>query len=137
MPAEMRDSWNRAYKFLERSSRLPLTGFYIMVLALLLGTKATLMLSLCALSQADLPTLTLTRSLLETGTITLLNFNSALAPTPFPFWKLLQLSIMLPTPCCQHHVASIMLPTPCCQHHNEAQGAQLKKSKEEQQRDCA
>eukprot|EP00983_Pelagomonas_calceolata_P077925 1154067-Pelagomonas_calceolata.AAC.9 len=44
---------------------------------------------LCALSQAGLPTLILLRSLLKTGTCTLLHSNYAMTLTPFPVWKLL------------------------------------------------
>eukprot|EP00983_Pelagomonas_calceolata_P118399 1160501-Pelagomonas_calceolata.AAC.14 len=52
-----------------------------MVLAPLTDTIAALMLSLCALSQDDLPTLILLGSFLKTGTFTLLYLNSALVST--------------------------------------------------------
>eukprot|EP00983_Pelagomonas_calceolata_P004928 161671-Pelagomonas_calceolata.AAC.1 len=51
MPAEMRDSSNRAYKSLKTYLELSLTGFSLPVLAPPPGTRAALMLSLCALSQ--------------------------------------------------------------------------------------
>eukprot|EP00983_Pelagomonas_calceolata_P000435 15040-Pelagomonas_calceolata.AAC.1 len=69
----MRDSWIRAYKSLKLSHELFQPGFSLMVLAPLPVTKATLLLSLCALSQADKLTLIPLRSLLKTETSTLLN----------------------------------------------------------------
>eukprot|EP00983_Pelagomonas_calceolata_P005725 188375-Pelagomonas_calceolata.AAC.1 len=84
MPAKMRGSSSRAYKSLKISPELFLPGFSQWTLAPLPGTKAALMLSLCAPSRADPHTLILLRSFLKIGTFILLNINSALIPNPFP-----------------------------------------------------
>eukprot|EP00983_Pelagomonas_calceolata_P125700 1161229-Pelagomonas_calceolata.AAC.9 len=83
MPAEMRDSWNRTLKSL-KTSKLSLTGLSLMVLVPLPGTKTALMLSLCALSQADPHTLIVLRSFLKTGTFILLVFLFCPGTNPFP-----------------------------------------------------
>eukprot|EP00983_Pelagomonas_calceolata_P042949 1138715-Pelagomonas_calceolata.AAC.1 len=87
MPAEMRGSWSRTLKSLKTYLKLsllgPVIGFSLTVLAPLPGTKGTLMLSLCTLSQADPHKLILLRSFLKTGTFILLNLNSAQIPTHF------------------------------------------------------
>eukprot|EP00983_Pelagomonas_calceolata_P049588 1141580-Pelagomonas_calceolata.AAC.2 len=54
----------------------------LMVLVPLPDTKATLMLSLCALSQANPHILILLRSSIKTGTFILFNLYSALIPFP-------------------------------------------------------
>eukprot|EP00983_Pelagomonas_calceolata_P051519 1142451-Pelagomonas_calceolata.AAC.1 len=65
MPAKMRDSSSRAYKSLKTSPKLSLAGFFLLVLDPLTGTKAALMLSLCALPQ--LGVLRKRRFLVEAG----------------------------------------------------------------------
>eukprot|EP00983_Pelagomonas_calceolata_P009392 303885-Pelagomonas_calceolata.AAC.1 len=54
MPAKMTNSSSRAYKYMKTSFELSLTGFSLLLLAPLPGTRASLMLSLCAPSQVDL-----------------------------------------------------------------------------------
>eukprot|EP00983_Pelagomonas_calceolata_P111478 1159784-Pelagomonas_calceolata.AAC.16 len=57
---------------------------FLILLVPLPGSKATLMSSLCALSQENLPSLILLRSLLKTKTTTLLKLISAPDTNPFP-----------------------------------------------------
>eukprot|EP00983_Pelagomonas_calceolata_P030780 966526-Pelagomonas_calceolata.AAC.2 len=86
-----------------------------MELAPLPDTKAALMLSLCALSHAGLPTLILLRSLPRTGTFILLDFSSALSQTLFFYFE--------------------SCNCPACRQFHEALKLQLKKTKQEQQGD--
>eukprot|EP00983_Pelagomonas_calceolata_P098563 1158365-Pelagomonas_calceolata.AAC.17 len=81
MPAKMKNSWNRALKSLKTYPELSLTGSSLMVMAPLPGTKAALMLSLCSIPGRP-PHNNQLKSLLKTGTSTLLSSNSALIPFP-------------------------------------------------------
>eukprot|EP00983_Pelagomonas_calceolata_P013904 445407-Pelagomonas_calceolata.AAC.1 len=65
-----------------------------MVLAPLPDTKATLMLSLCALSQGGQPVSTLKGYLLKIGISTLWNFNFAQTLTPYPAYAQLLTSML-------------------------------------------
>jgi hypothetical protein len=82
MAAIMTDFWIKAYKSLKTPHELFQIGFSQMALPHLLGTKAALMLFLCAPSQADKPTLILPRSPRKIGTFTSSNLNSALTQIP-------------------------------------------------------
>eukprot|EP00983_Pelagomonas_calceolata_P037662 1136454-Pelagomonas_calceolata.AAC.1 len=71
-------------RFLKRSQELSLFGFSLLVLAPLPGTKVALMLSLCAPSQANPLTVILLRSLLKTGTSTVVELKFCSNTDPLP-----------------------------------------------------
>eukprot|EP00983_Pelagomonas_calceolata_P019525 614235-Pelagomonas_calceolata.AAC.1 len=93
MPAVMRDSWIRGYKsHWQKTSHEPFqTGFFLTVLALLLGTRAALIFvrsipgRQAHLDQFKIP---------PQETFTLLNSNSAPKQTPTLLSKLQQLNML-------------------------------------------